>query len=75
MNITEGVYPVAPLLDCAERLFGTEAQRRFDVLTASSFCGANGAVWGYHLAVADEIAGGTLKPHLLRKRTRRPPDS
>ncbi len=30
--------------------------------TASSFCGVNGALWGYHLAKADAIADGTLKP-------------
>jgi histidine decarboxylase len=30
--------------------------------TASSFCGVNGALWGYHLAVADEINSGTLEP-------------
>jgi histidine decarboxylase len=30
--------------------------------TASSFCGLNGALWGYHLAKADIIASGTLKP-------------
>ena len=30
--------------------------------TASSFCGVNGALWGYHLAKADSIAGATLKP-------------
>lgn len=30
--------------------------------TASSFCGVNGALWGYHLAKAPEIADGTLKP-------------
>ena len=30
--------------------------------TASSFCGLNGALWGYHLAQADSIAKGTLKP-------------
>ncbi len=35
---------------------------QINMLTASSFCGVNGAVWGYHLAVADEIANGTLKP-------------
>ncbi len=35
---------------------------QINMLTASSFCGVNGAVWGYHLAVADEIASGTLKP-------------
>jgi len=30
--------------------------------TASSFCGVNGALWGYHLAKAEQIANGTLKP-------------
>lgn len=30
--------------------------------TASSFCGVNGALWGYHLAKAPEIADGSLKP-------------
>jgi histidine decarboxylase len=35
---------------------------QINMLTASSFCGVNGAVWGYHLAVADEIAAGTLVP-------------
>jgi len=30
--------------------------------TASSFCGVNGALWGYHLAKAPEIASGSLKP-------------
>lgn len=30
--------------------------------TASSFCGINGALWGYHLAIAEEIARGTLQP-------------
>ena len=35
---------------------------QINMLTASSFCGVNGAVWGYHLAVADEIANGTLQP-------------
>jgi histidine decarboxylase len=35
--------------------------------TASSFCGVNGAVWGYHLAVADEIANGTLQPLYMQQ--------
>jgi histidine decarboxylase len=35
---------------------------QINMLTASSFCGVNGAVWGYHLAVADEIANKTLQP-------------
>jgi histidine decarboxylase len=30
--------------------------------TASSFCGVNGALWGYDLAVAPEIKNGTLEP-------------
>ena len=30
--------------------------------TASSFCGVNGALWGFHLAVAPEIASGALQP-------------
>lgn len=35
---------------------------QINMLTASSFCGVNGALWGYHLAVADEIANQTLQP-------------
>jgi histidine decarboxylase len=35
---------------------------QINMLTASSFCGVNGAVWGYHLGVADGIANGTLQP-------------
>ncbi len=30
--------------------------------TASSFCGVNGALWGYHLAKAESIANGSLEP-------------
>jgi len=35
---------------------------QINMLTASSFCGLNGALWGYDLATADEIANGTLQP-------------
>ncbi len=35
---------------------------QINMLTASSFCGLNGALWGYDLGVADEIANGTLQP-------------
>lgn len=35
---------------------------QINMLTASSFCGINGALWGYHLAQADAIAAGTLQP-------------
>jgi len=35
---------------------------QINMLTASSFCGVNGALWGYHLAMASEIKDGTLEP-------------
>ena len=35
---------------------------QINMLTASSFCGLNGALWGYDLGVADEIANGSLQP-------------
>jgi histidine decarboxylase len=35
---------------------------QINMLTASSFCGLNGALWGYHLAIADSIADKTLAP-------------
>jgi histidine decarboxylase len=35
---------------------------QINMLTASSFCGVNGALWGYHLAIADSIANGSLQP-------------
>ena len=35
---------------------------QINMLTASSFCGVNGALWGYHLATADSIANGSLQP-------------
>ena len=30
--------------------------------TASSFCGINGQIWGYDIAVAEEIKNKTEKP-------------
>jgi len=33
---------------------------QINMLTASSFCGLNGAVWGYDLALADNIRGNLL---------------
>jgi histidine decarboxylase len=35
---------------------------QINMLTASSFCGVNGALWGYHLATADSIANGSIQP-------------
>jgi histidine decarboxylase len=35
---------------------------QMNMLTASSFCGINGALWGYHLARAGTIADGSLPP-------------
>jgi len=42
--------------------------------TASSFCGVNGALWGYHLAIADNIANGTLQPMFNYPGPLYPPD-
>lgn len=42
--------------------------------TASSFCGVNGALWGYHVAVADQIKDGTLEPMFTYPGPNYPPD-
>jgi histidine decarboxylase len=42
---------------------------QINMITASSFNGLNGAVWGYHLAKADAIAKKTLKPLFMKKRS------
>jgi histidine decarboxylase len=42
--------------------------------TASSFCGVNGALWGYHLAKADQIADDSLKPMFIYPGPLYPPD-
>ncbi len=41
---------------------------QINMISASSFNGLNGAVWGYHAAKADAIAEGTLEPLMIRKR-------
>jgi len=41
---------------------------QINMIAASSFNGVNGAVWGYHLAKADAIVDGSLKPLLVKKR-------
>jgi len=42
---------------------------QINMITASSFNGINGAVWGYHIAKADAIANNTLQPLFMKKRT------
>jgi len=42
---------------------------QINMITASSFNGINGAVWGYHIAKADSIANNTLKPLFMKKRS------
>ncbi|NOZ23243.1 MAG: histidine decarboxylase [Planctomycetes bacterium] len=42
---------------------------QINMITASSFNGINGAVWGYHLAKADSIADGSLKPLFKKRRS------
>jgi histidine decarboxylase len=41
---------------------------QINMISASSFNGLNGAVWGYHAAKADSIADGSLEPLMIRKR-------
>ena len=41
---------------------------QINMLTASSFCGVNGAVWGYDLARHDGLAGGLIKPKMMLPR-------
>jgi len=41
---------------------------QINIITASSFCGLNGAVWGYHLAKADRLVKGNVKPIKILKR-------
>ncbi len=42
---------------------------QINMVTASSFCGLNGAVWGYHLARHEKIAAGTVQPLFHRRRS------
>ncbi len=42
---------------------------QINMITASSFNGINGAVWGYHVAKADAIANNTLQPLFMKKRS------
>ncbi len=41
---------------------------QINMITASSFNGLNGLVWGYHLAKSDQLADGVVKPLFERQR-------
>ncbi len=41
---------------------------QINMLTASSFCGLNGAVWGYDLARADGLRDGNVQPKMMLDR-------
>ena len=41
---------------------------QINMIAASSFCGLNGAVWGYHLARHESIADGSIKPLFTKTR-------
>lgn len=41
---------------------------QINMLTASSFCGLNGAIWGYDLALADKLAKRKSQPLVVEKR-------
>jgi histidine decarboxylase len=69
LKLSTGVVNVAGLDPGTEGIVSYDRCERNDayigqinMLTASSFCGVNGAVWGYHLATADQIRNGTLQP-------------
>ncbi len=42
---------------------------QINMITASSFNGINGAVWGYHIAKAEGVANNTLQPLFMKKRS------
>lgn len=42
---------------------------QINMITASSFNGVNGVVWGYHIAKADAIANNTLELLFMKKRS------
>jgi histidine decarboxylase len=69
LKLSTGIVSVAGLDPGTEGIVSYDRCEKNDayigqinMLTASSFCGVNGAVWGYHLAVADEIASGSMQP-------------
>ena len=41
---------------------------QINMLTASSFCGVNGAVWGYDIAKHDDLAAGLIQPKMMLPR-------
>jgi len=54
---------------CYDRAEAADAYvGQINMITASSFNGLNGAVWGYDLAKAEEIASNTQKPLFTKKR-------
>lgn len=54
---------------CYDRAEAADAYiGQINMIAASSFNGLNGAVWGYDLAKAEEIADGSQKPLFTKKR-------
>jgi histidine decarboxylase len=41
---------------------------QINMLTASSFCGVNGAVWGYDIAQHDDLKNGLIQPEMMLPR-------
>lgn len=61
-NILDGIV-------CYDRAEAADAYiGQINMITASSFNGLNGAVWGYDLAKAEVIADGSQKPLFMKKR-------
>ena len=74
MKLSVGVVDVKNLDDITEEIVSYDRCEKNDayigqinMLTASSFCGLNGALWGHDLAVDDRIASGEHKPMYMQQ--------
>ena len=72
LKLSVGTVRVGKLDDVTERIVAYDRCEKNDayigqinMLTASSFCGLNGAVWGYDLAVAQDLRTRKLYDHRL----------
>jgi len=73
LKLSVGTVDVSGLDDVTERIVAYDRCEKNDayigqinMLTASSFCGLNGAVWGYDLAVAEDLRKRKLYDQKLR---------
>ena len=74
MKLSVGTVDVKDLDDVTEVIVSYDRCEKNDayigqinMLTVSSFCGLNGALWGYDLAKHDDIASESIKPIYIQK--------